>query len=186
MKFLSTLPNLLLGIALAGMSLVSPPPPPAHALCAAILRDGGFEGQKSPSVGGSWISEGRTGIDIDENLSYAGKNNAWLRHNKGWNGIRQSVRLQKGETYKLKAMVRTSENVTDGYIGFRDQNQRPVSEIKFGATTGYQMLEVTFRPNRTDNYNVFVGIHALGQDTWAQIDNVRLDFPCDDVILNPG
>jgi hypothetical protein len=176
------LPMLALGLS-AGLSLIACHP--VMAQCAAVLRDGDFELQRSGTVSAPWIAEGRSGIDIGRSFSYRGRNNAWSRNNIGWNAIRQPVRLSAGVTYTLKAFVRTSGNVRDGYVGFRDASQRPVAEIRFGPLTSYRELSVRFRPTRTDTYNVFVGSWALNQDTWIQVDYVHVAFPCDDVILNP-
>ena len=174
--------NLML--ALIGVLCLTPSHT-AMALCTSVLKDGNFEGQRRDIVSTPWISEGRTGIDIQRGLSYRGSNNAWARHNTDWNAIRQSVRLSAGQVYTLKAFVRSSDNVHDGYFGFRDINQRPVSEIKFGPMPMYQELRVEFRPAKTGTYNVFAGFWAPNQDAWIQVDHVRVDFPCDDVILNP-
>jgi hypothetical protein len=157
----------------------------ATALCASVLRDGDFEGQRSNFVSSPWIPEGRTGIDIRRGLSFHGFNNAWARNNTGWNAIRQPVRLFAGQRYTLRAFIRSSGNVRDGYFGFRDSSQRPVSEIRFGPLSTYQELRVLYKPRVTGLYNIFSGFWAPNQDSWIQVDNVRIDFPCDDVDLNP-
>ena len=157
----------------------------AMAQCVSVLRDGDFELQRSGTVSAPWIAEGRSGMDIGGGLSYHGRKNAWARNNTGWNAIRQPVSLSAGVTYTLKAFVRTSGNVGDGYFGFRDASQHPVSEIRFGPMTSYGELVVRYRPTRTGSYNIFAGAWALNQDTWIQVDYVRVEFPCDDVILNP-
>jgi hypothetical protein len=168
---------------IAGLFLI--PLPAAWAQCASVLRDGNFESQRSGTVNAPWVSEGRTGIDIRRSLSHGGANNAWARHNTGWNAIRQTVRLSAGVNYTLRGFVRTSGNVQDGYFGFRDSAQRPVSEIKYGPLPTYQELRVQFRPTRTDTYNLFTGFWAPNADGWIQIDDLRVDFPCEDVVLNP-
>ncbi|BBC23244.1 hypothetical protein ABRG53_0987 [Pseudanabaena sp. ABRG5-3] len=40
--------------------------------------------------------------------------------------------------------------------------------------TKYRELKVVFRPQETGNYYVFTGLWALNQDTWAQVDEVRM------------
>ncbi len=161
---------------------------PAHhaqAICASVLRDGDFEIQPRATVSAPWVAEGQAGIDLRRGLSARGRNNAWARNTTGWNGIRQPVRLHAGVPYTLKALVRASGNVRDGYFGFRDARQRPLSEIRFGGLGTYQELRVSFRPGRTGDYNVFAGFWAPNQDAWIQVDTVRVEFPCEDVILNP-
>jgi hypothetical protein len=121
----------------------------------ACCETGISKGQRRGTVSTPWFAEGGAGIDIERRLSYHGRNNAWARNTTGWDAIRQTVRLSEGVTYTLKAFVRTSSNVHDGYFGFRDAAQRPVSELKFGPFPAYRELRVRFRPNRTASYNVF-------------------------------
>lgn len=174
----------LVGV-LAGFLLI--PGSTALAVCVNPLKDGDFEEQRSRYVSTPWAPEGRAGIDVRRGLSYNGANNAWARNSSGWNGIRQKVRLFKDTNYTLKAYVRASGNVRDGYFGFRNPYLRPLREIKFsGATLGrYRELRVSFRPTYTGTHYVFIGFWAPGQDSWIQVDRVRLEAPCNDVVLNP-
>jgi hypothetical protein len=157
----------------------------AGAQCAGVRRDGTFEAQTSAVVETPWIAEGRAGIDIGRGLAHAGRTNAWARANTGWNAIRQPVRLIAGVTYTLRAWVRTSGNVRDGYFGFRNAAQRPVAEVKFGPLPAYSELRVTFRPGVTGAYNVFSGFWAPSQDAWIQVDDVSVTSPCNDTVQNP-
>ena len=158
----------------------------ALAACiAAPLRDGDFESQRSGSVRSPWAREGNAGIDIGRGFSSRGRNNAWARNTSGWNAIRQSLRLTKGVTYTLRAHIRTSGNVRDGYFGYRNAAGQPVKEMKFGASPRYRDHWIKFKPKTTGNHQVFAGFWAPGADAWIQVDNVRLEIPCDDVILNP-
>ena len=165
--------------------LVVGPASSARALCVALPSDGGFEQQRTSYVSAPWAAEGRAGIDIRKGYSQRGFNNAWARNTAGWNAIRQTVRLSAGKLYTLKAHVRTSANVRDGYFGFRNWYQRPVAEIKFGPLSSYRELQVRFRPASTTSYRIFAGFWAPNQDSWIQIDNVRLEYSCDDVGRNP-
>lgn len=149
-------------------------PSPVYASCASPLDDGGFEQQTVASIVKPWIREWRAGIDINKGLSFNGKNNAWIRNNQGWNGIRQSVQLRAGSTYTLTARVRTSANLTDGYFGFRNSQQKPVAQTQFVAASNYRELKVVFRPQETGTYYVFTGLWALNQDTWAQVDELSI------------
>jgi hypothetical protein len=174
--------HLLLAAAVAGGPLAAGA---ANAQCVGVLRDGTFEGQRSAVVSAPWVPEGRAGIDIGRGLAHGGRTNAWARASTGWNAIRQPVRLIAGVTYTLRAWVRTSGNVRDGYFGFRNAAQRPVAEVKFGPLPGYSELRVTYRPTVTGAYNVFSGFWAPGQDAWIQVDDVRVTSPCNDTVLNP-
>jgi len=173
---------LVMGL-ITGLTMISCPA--VWAQCASVLRDGGFESQPSGTVHSPWVSEGQTGIDIRRGLSHGGSNNAWARYDSGWNAIHQTVRLSAEVTYTLRGFVRTSENVQAGYFGFRNATQQPVSEIQYGPLPGYRELRVRFRPERTGTYNVFVGFWAPNADSWIQIDDMGVDFPCEDVVLNP-
>jgi hypothetical protein len=168
----------------AGLIVVAPART-AQALCTTMPQDGGFEAQRAGVVSSPWVAEGRAGVDLRRGLSHSGANNAWARNSAGWNGIRQTVRLSAGKTYTLKAFIRTSSNVRDGYFGFRSWSQRPVSEVKFGPLPTYRELSVRFRPAQTASYRIFAGFWAPNQDSWIQVDDVRVEFACDDVILNP-
>ncbi|SOD03339.1 hypothetical protein SAMN05216486_11034 [bacterium JGI 053] len=174
--------HLLIAATVAGGPLVAGA---AQAQCVGVLRDGTFEAQRIGTVSAPWIAEGSAGMDVGRGLAHGGRNNAWARRNTGWNAIRQPVRLIAGVTYTLRAFVRTSENVRDGYFGFRDAAQHPVSEVKFGPLPAYGELRVTFRPTVTGPYNVFAGFWAPNQDAWIQVDDVRVTTPCNDTAANP-
>jgi len=124
-------------VAIASITFLALKPTSVYASCASPLDDGGFEQQTTGSILKPWFREGKAGIDINKGLSFTGRNNAWIRNNKGWNGIRQPVKLTAGSTYTVTARVRTSGNLTDGYFGFRNAQQKPVAEIKFGAMATY-------------------------------------------------
>lgn len=154
--------------------------PTAIAMCASRPEDGSFERQKIDKVSPPWIAEGRAGIDIRRKFSHREANNAWARNDQGWNAIRQSLKLTAGDNYVISAFIRTSPNVQDGYFGFRDANQRPVAEKKFGPFPKYTEIKVPFRPERSGTYNIFAGFWAPNVDAWIQVDDVRLSFPCRD------
>jgi hypothetical protein len=176
--------HILGAAALLGLLLVVPAHT-ARTLCVAMPLDGGFEAQRSSFVSGPWAPEGRAGIDVRRGFSFRGANNAWARNTVGWNGIRQTVRLAEGKSYTLRAFVRTSGNVRDGYFGFRHWSQRPVKELKFGPLPAYRELRVHFRPAYTGTYRIFAGFWAPNQDSWIQVDEVRIDSSCGDTALNP-
>src|SRR5438045_3081311 len=105
----------------------------AISQCACPLRDGNFEEAQELKRITWWKGEGSAGVEFKKSQSYAGSNNGWVRSETGrWNAIKQAVHLEAGFTYTLTAFIKTSDNVRDGYFGFRDASQHPVSEIKFG------------------------------------------------------
>jgi hypothetical protein len=153
--------------------------------CTSLVHDGGFEGQRLPTVHWPWRAEGRAGIDIGRGLSYRGNNNAWARNISGWNGIRQNIMLSSGTTYSLTAFIRTSGNVHDGYFGFRYwPNMQPVAQMKYGPFPVYSKVSVQFTPTQSGWYVVFAGFWAPNQDAWIQVDNVDLEAPCNDTAGN--
>jgi hypothetical protein len=159
--------------------------PVVHALCTSMLRDGSFEMQRSRTLRGPWIGEGAAGVDIALDFAREGRNNAYARNVRGWNGLRQSVTLAAGARYNVSAFVRTSANLRDGYFGFRDAAQRPVAELKFGARPRYSEVQVTFVARASGVHYIFIGFWAPNQDAWIQVDSFQLYGPCSDVILNP-
>ena len=168
--------RLLVWGAITGLVLI--PCHAARAQCANMLNDGGFEEYRGR--GGPWFAEGKAGVDRQKGRSHNGENNAWAQNSTGWNAIKQRVVLSKGSLYTLTAFVKTSSNVTDGYFGFRDTGQHPISERKFASQPGYKEMRVQFRPVRTGTYHVFAGFWAPNRSAWILIDDMRLDGPCGD------
>lgn len=174
------------GMLLAGALGAAPPVEGlAAAQCATLPRDSGFEAQTRARVSSPWIQEGQAQVEMGTGNARAGSNNALLRNTRDWNAIRSRVQLRAGARYTLRAWVRTSGNVRDGYFGFRDASQRPVQEIKYGPLPRYSELRVVYRPPATGTYNLFAGFWAPGQDAWVRVDDMRMEGPCGDVVLNP-
>ena len=159
----------------------------AMAQCVCPLKDGGFEEEDKAHMNKSkWIREGSAGIDFGTHKSFHGLNNASVNADKGWNAIRQPVRLDQQYTYVLEVYIKTSDNVRDGYFGFRDATQHPVAEIKFGASAVYRRLTVRFKPPRTGRYYVFAGAWSPGQPAWIKVDEFSMTCPCPDVNAVPA
>jgi hypothetical protein len=168
----SVLTNIL-SVAVGSMLLTNISINQAKASCTSPYSNLDFERQPSSY----WQTEGRAGFDINKGYSFKGQNNAWMRNVSGWNGIRQQVRLKPNSNYILEAYVRTSGNVTDGYFGVRDTQQKVWSELKFGTLPQYTKLTLQFRTGNASTYNIFTGLWALGQDSWVQVDNYSLKGP---------
>ena len=181
--FMNPAPHQTLVMALAaGLSLVTASPTFAQCV-STLLRDADFEEQHTQALRRPWYPEGSAGVDFGESHS------AFARSSTGWNAIRQPVSLKAGVTYTLRALVRTSGNVSSGYFGFRDAAQHPVREIPFGRLPNYTELTVQYRPVQNGLYFVFTGFWAPGQEAWIQMDHYRLDevpFSCNDVQLVPA
>ncbi|MFN6569541.1 hypothetical protein [Dendronalium sp. ChiSLP03b] len=163
----------ILGMAVGSILLTNISINQVQASCAAPYGNLDFEQQPSSY----WLTEGRAGFDINKGYSFRGQNNAWIRNVSDWNAIRQQVRLKPNSNYTLEAYVRTSANVTDGYFGVRDTQQKVWSELKFGSLPQYTKLTLQFRTGNASTYNIFTGFWALGQDSWVQVDNYSLKGP---------
>jgi hypothetical protein len=161
----------ILGLSISATVLTTSSTP-VSAMCAATLDNGYFSRSKSTSAQSPWETEGQVNFPLINKESSPYKHYALVRNERGWNAIRQRVRLSKGSTYKLTANVRTSANLTDGYFGFRNAQQQPVSEIKFNNSN--RNLTVVFRPQTDGYYYVFAGLWANSGDTWMQILNVNV------------
>jgi hypothetical protein len=167
----------ILGLSISATVLTSSFTP-VSALCGTPLQNGYFSQSKSTSTQSYWETEGQVNFPLIAGASQY-KHYALVQNKSGWNAIRQRVRLSKGSTYKLTANVLTSANLTDGYFGFRNTQQQPVSEIKFNANN--RKLTVLFRPQTTGYYYVFAGLWANSGDTSMQVFNVNLSGgTCDD------
>jgi len=158
----------------------------AMCQCDCPLHDGDFEEDQKAYINRSkWIREGSAGIDFKAGTSFRGYNNAWVKADKGWNAIRRAVLLSQEYTYVLEVFIKTSENVRDGYFGFWDAQQHPVSEIKFGQSSVYRKLTVKFKPPKTGRYYIFAGVWAPAQPAWIKVDDFSMTCPCPDVNAIP-
>jgi hypothetical protein len=158
----------ILGLSISA-TILTTSSTPVSALCASVLKNGNFQATSEKSL---WKIEGQVDIPPAKNGF------ALVKNQSGWSGIRQRVRLSKGSTYRLTAKVRTSENLTDGYFGFRDAQQQPVSEIKFNHSNkfnnSHRNLTVVFRPKTDGYYYVFAGLWATNGDTWMYVSDVNV------------
>lgn len=144
-----------------------------------VLQDG-FEDQTSRSISAPWQSEGTgpKGIDLGLGFAFSGSNNAWIRTaDPGWNAITQRISVGPLTTYAVTAVVRTSENVRDGYIGLRDSGGHVVGEIKFGPLPQYQPLRVDVHSGQQTDMTFYIGYWSPGEDSWIQIDDVVVSVP---------
>jgi len=134
-----------------------------------VLQEGGFEHRT-----GAWRVTGRGGVDEGLGLAHSGANNAWVRHDSGWNDQSQRAVVRPGTRYRLTGWLRSSGTTSDGYFGVRRPGGGVVAEAKYGSLPTYTRLAVEFVATEPV-VEVFAGLRANGQDTWAQIDDVRLE-----------
>jgi hypothetical protein len=145
-------------------------------LPVARPSDAGFEGQ--PAVGGiavPWTGEGPDFKGIDRGgLAHTGTNNAFIRTASGrWNAVTQLINVEANSTYRLRAWVRTSGNVTAGLVGARQPDTGTVlGMVGFTATAGYQQVTDTFNSGPNTTVRIFIGYASPLADSWIQIDDV--------------
>lgn len=129
-----------------------------------------------------WAREGWAGLDVKKGYSYQGANNAWIRNNQGWNAIRQTVMIPPGiqvfagKKFRVSGMLKTSNNFRMGYFGIKNTRQQVINETRFWSNPEYKWFYADFIYTGQP-INVFVGFwSAPGEDTWVQIDNIKLNF----------
>jgi hypothetical protein len=149
------------------------------------LGDGGFEAQSSQTASPPWVGEGIAGIDLNPSSAKTGNRSAFVGAASGelkFNAIRQSIGLCQGDFARLSAMIRTSSNFRQGWLGFRGfrddagfHPQRVVSDVAFGPLpNGYVKVNVAFRAPEENGYNVFVGFWGSDPTVKMRVDDVKL------------
>lgn len=147
------------------LSVLQPaPPPPAGT---NVVANPGFENGRS-----SWDCTGNCGTDSG-NFARTGKGNAWVRNNRGWNDIHQTIGVVPNRTYQVTGWIRTSGNNSDGYFGLRTPSGQIVGEKKFGSFGGYTQVSLTVNSGSNTSLVVYAGLWANG-DTWLQLDDVSV------------
>src|SRR5699024_649722 len=98
------------------------PPAPIRQAPPAVgknaVADGNFE---MPHLG-PWQCTNNCGKDKEQGFAFRGKNNGYVSGSLGRNEIRQTVNVLPHHTYQLNAWVRTSDNLSNGYVGVRELN----------------------------------------------------------------
>lgn len=142
-----------------------PPPPAGNA-----VADPGFE-----SAGmGPWTCAGQCGVDQGLGNAHSGANNGWVRNTTGWNDIDQTISVAPNTDYTLTGWVRTSADNSAGYFGVRDLGGNVIGEDEYNSLPGYTELTVHLNTGDNTSVEVYGGLWALNQDTWAQFDDVSL------------
>lgn len=142
-----------------------PYPPSGNA-----IADPGFESAGS----GPWNCAGQCGVDQNLGNAHTGANNGWVRNTTGWNDIDQTVSVAPNTNYTLTGWVRTSGNDSAGYFGVRDLGGNVIGEDEYNSLPGYTQLTVHLNTGNNSYVEVYGGLWALNQDTWAQVDDVSL------------
>jgi len=106
----------------------------------------------------------------------------------GWNALRQELTLSARVKFTLTATLRTSAGLRDGEgdIGFHN-GRNPVAHKTFGQLKNFSDWSVSFTPDQTGRFKVYIGFVDRTQktDAWIEVQQVRLDPPlnsgCEDV-----
>jgi hypothetical protein len=147
----------------------------------SAVQDGGFERQTSSIISAPWRGEGPDfkGIDVNRNLAFAGRNNAFIRTSStNWNAVTQPVGVTANTRVRMQARIRTSANFYHlGFLGVRTSTGAVLRQMPFGEFNlgGYQQLTVPdFDTGPNTSLSAFVGYRGPGYDSWIQIDEVAL------------
>lgn len=160
----------------------------------ASVIDGNFSGQKSSRLVRYWETEGKNvSVELNGKESRSRSNNVLIKDGKGYSGIKQFIRLQKGVTYTLKIFVKTSptfaENRQSGVFGFKDPRTRKIIMSKeLSAKSRYQEVSITFSPTVSQDFQIFAGFTGRETNDWIRIDDVSIkgnEPPCEDSVGNP-
>lgn len=140
-------------------------------------------------VSGWFFTKEGAGLDNGKDLEYKGKGNAWVRNTTGWNAINNwvSISAPNESECTASAWLRTSGNLTDGYMTIRDADKsdgsgRIIKEIKLagarspgdGNIKGYRLETFDFKMGGFGKVLFYVGLWGKGKDAWIQIDDAAI------------
>jgi hypothetical protein len=122
---------------------------------------------------GGWWFAGNAGIDHGIGLAHWGANNGWVRNWTGWNAVNTEVSTRTGRPCVVGAWIRTSSNLTDGYMSIRSwRDGLPIiAEIRLPVSTSYSFQRFEFTGD-ADSALFYVGLWGNGTDQWIQVDDV--------------
>src|SRR5690606_4762067 len=86
---------------------------------ANLVGHAGFEQQPSSSVSSPWFLLGNGGIDLNLGYARTGQDNGFVRWDSGWNAMKQEIFVEPNTSYTLKAWLKSSNNMNNGYFGVR-------------------------------------------------------------------
>lgn len=151
------------------------PPAPISRARAVVgknaITDGNFE---MPHMG-PWQCTNTCGKDGGLGFAFQGENNGYATGTLGRNEIRQTVNVLPHHNYQFKAWVRTSDNLSNGYVGVRELNGANVKRLLLSPYADYTELIIEFDTKEHTTLEVYANVKAeKGKDTWLQIDDVSL------------
>lgn len=135
-----------------------------------VVADAGFE-----SAGmGPWQCLNRCGTDLGIGLGHSGAGNGWVRNNRGWNDIHQTVQVAAHINYRLTGWLRTSNNSDNGFFGVRTTGGHVIGERQFTRFGDYTKVTVDVNTGGNTNVVVYGGVWTDHGDIWLQLDDVSL------------
>lgn len=138
-----------------------------------LVRDPSFERQTTGTVSAPWAVHGNGGID-QATWAFTADRNGFVRYNRGWHDLHQTVSVTPHTAYTLSGWLRTSPNNDNGFFGVRDPGGPPFAEVNFGAVGGWMKFTVTFNSGSRSSVEVFAGIWTDNGDMWLQLDDFAL------------
>jgi hypothetical protein len=162
----------------------------AMGQCAVLnILKGDF---RSPDPSGTvrrpWYADGEEKGKYGWVLNGSARFDARFDNVPGWKDLHQSVSLLANKGYELTAVVRTSPNMREGYLGFGGASLPKHVVTQFGPQTGFKTVRVTFTPLQAGSYDVFIGFWARDKEAFIEVSAVSLvrsSGGCDDVHINP-
>ncbi|MEV0582590.1 DUF4185 domain-containing protein [Nonomuraea sp. NPDC050310] len=138
-----------------------------------LVRDPSFERQATGTVSSPWAVRGNGGID-NGTWSFTADRNAFVRYNRGWHDLYQTVAVTPNTNYTLTGWLRTSPNNDNGFFGVRAPGGPPIAEVNFRALGGWTKQTVTFSSGSRSSVEIFAGIWTDNGDMWLQLDDLSL------------
>ncbi|GAA4535738.1 DUF4185 domain-containing protein [Nonomuraea ferruginea] len=138
-----------------------------------LVRDPSFERQATNTVAAPWKVRGNGGVD-QGTWAFTADRNAFVRYNRGWHDIYQTVQVTPHTDYTLTGWLRTSPDNDNGFFGVRAPGGAPFAELNFRALGGWTKRTVTFNSGNRGSIEVFAGIWTDNGDMWLQLDDFAL------------
>ncbi|WP_446038013.1 choice-of-anchor Q domain-containing protein [Streptomyces sp. SID1121] len=152
----------------------------APAAGANAVTDGGFEQQTALTATSTpWAGDGSLpyGLDVAQGKAHTGQDNAWISSSgtTDWGGVKQTVGVTAGATYRLTVWVRNSGNIDHAWLGAKTTTGTVVNEISHGTSPGWNRYVLTVKPGTATQLSVYAGYYGpSGVSTWQTVDDVTL------------
>jgi hypothetical protein len=191
------------GLALAtgvGLGLASLGARPAHADPSdlEITWQNDFEG----TAASAWWPASAAGVETTSSQAHAGTRDGWAAGQSGWNAINAALLVNEGRPCHLEAWIRSSPDVTDGYIAVRSfaaglpglaDHKLVGAGVAAPGHHGYYRETLDFVAD-AGSVLFYVGQWGNGRDSWVRVDDVTVTCAlptctrrtCDDVGASCG